>query len=1460
MTSLKTIGRLSVSLLFISAGMELARAQSTWSGAGTDQNWSTTGNWAGGAPGNTSTVTFPDGAFPLTTNVQGVVNNIVQSSTTIASLTYNNQSLNFDTTQIPAGTALTVSGNLSLGANDAASINTVVNFTGGGSLFAGTNGTSVLTGQNGSGQGSVSVLDMSGLANFSFNGGAASPGAINFGTGSSGSSITVSLASVSNLLTASTLNLGNNNTRGTVILNLGNGTNIIYADTINLAISKTSGTMQFLNNAGGGLTIANRTGTGRATIHLSGEASTGGTGTANVGNMLLNGGSVNIMASTLTVGDRGNRAASSPSTGAFGTLAFDNGVVDATTINMATNASGSTPATGTIAVSDTGVLKIGTGGMNMVDQLAAQPAIGTLVITNGGSVICSNNIYKGTSAGTANIAISDSRLTMASAAGTIGVFNSIPIDNFSITNAILNLPVGTSANVAVVNFNPDATTQNTINVPVLPSISSFPSQFPLITYQVASGNLGTLVLGTLPIGFGGYLSNNVTTLSIDIVITNGPVAKPDQWGGAVNTLWDTSTLNWTNAGAAVNYNDFDFVTFNDQASSSTVTVTGTRLPASLNVNNSVLNYTFNGTGKIGGAISLVKDGTATLTLSESGGDNFSGGITVNSGTVILDNTNSAISGGLTINGGATVQIGNNDAIGTLPAGTLSDEGTLVFKRSDNVQVGVNIPGGGGLTQSGSGRLALSAANAFTGNTTVTAGTLALTNAGAIANSAGVGVTNATLDLSGVTTSASLNALTLSNATLKLKVGYLQTNFTVGSVTMSGPSPNTINVISLPPIAFYPSTNVLLQSANPIVGNNLVLGSLPAGSVGTISLSADLTTVLLTLTSGPIGVRPTVTWAGTDALAGINTNWSDAQNWQSLGTPVSGERVVFNDNGTSGGSPFDVVGNGTGGVINPTFIDNIVDLNATNAGLNYANTGFHNTLIKPSDTLAVNGPLTVNGSGGTTTILGSGGTLVMGNPGNNSTLLVDAGGAPTLDLSGLDTFTGSVSQIGVGFNSGNTGSSVNGTLYLAKTNAITTGGGFSGVGSAIVVGGSTGTSAGAGTLYFGQTNALFVDGIVMGVSRSVGNVITFNPAVTNNNPKVVIRGITGPSSRVTQWSLGDATVNLNNAAQGNGHIVDFTGGTLDGLIGNLNVGQGSQGNTALANTSFSGMFNMGAGTLDVTSLKIGLSGGGAAGNGIGIMNVTGGNVVANTLALATTGGGQINTSGTLNLTNATLTVSNNVTIGAGTAGGTLSAVSSVIKLLNGANIGSPASPLTILNLDGGSVQVDVDAGAGVPKIAAATINTNVPTVINIHSFTNIGNDPIQIPLITYTTGNDPYGALTLGTIPPGYTIGNGGTLVDNAGALSIDVIVSSSTVVGPTTNASITKVTLSGTNLLVHGTNNNVPNTSFHYVVFSSTNVALPLSNWTPIVTNSFNPDGTFDYTNAIVPGISRQFIDVKAVP
>ena len=1418
---------------------QLANGQSTWSGAGTDLNWSTAGNWTGGVPGSLSTVTFPDLTSPASTNAAGLVNNIASSSTSIASLTYNNANTRFNTTLIPVGVTLTISGGLSSGANDGAGSNTVVTITGGGSLIAGTNGTSTWAGQNGSGQGPTSVLDMSGLTNFVFNYGAASPGGINLGTLSAGSSIQVSLAAASNHITAGTFNLANNNTRGSVTVNMGNGTNIIYADTINMGFSKTVGTLQFLNNAGGGLTIANHTGTGRATLNISGQGNSGGTTAANNGFMLFNGGTVNILGSTLTLGNRVGRAGNS----ANGVLTFDAGTVDLTTVLMALNiaptSAGVNPANGTISVGNTGVLKVGTGGISLVNQ-AGTPGAGTLIITNGGTVICSNNIYKTTSVGTGTLAMDGGNLIMASIAGSIGVSNANPIDFIGMTNSTLTLPVAATANIVALNFNPDATTNNTINVSALPSISSYPAQFPVISYTTPGGNLDSLKLGSIPSAFSGYISNNVGNLSIDLVVTNGPAAKADQWGGGINNLWDTTTLNWTNSGVAVAYLDLDFVTFDDAARTNIVNLTGTRFPATLSFNNSVLNYTLNGVGKISGPVALMKDGTASVTLAETGGDNFSGGITVNNGTLVLDNPNSAILGGLTIAGSGTVQIGNNDANGAIPSGTLNNDGTLIFKRSNNVLVGVALPGGGGLTQNGSGTLSLSANNGYTGNTVVSAGTLALTNAGAIASSPQVSVTSATLDTSGVTTSATLQNVNLTNANLNVKVGYLQTNLNVASLTMGGAG-NIINVRSLPPIAHYPATVTLLQSANAMVGYNFTLGSLPAATpsyAGTIAQSGDQLSVLLTLTAGPIGARPSVTWSGVDAWSNVNTNWSDALNWQTPGVPAATERVTFNDTATSGNTPFNAVGAGPGGIISPGNINNIVDTSLTNAGLSYANSGgsFHNTQISAGRTLTENGSVSVTGSGGNATVLGPG-ALQINNPANATVVTIANGTAPTLDMSGLDSMVATANQFAIGFNPASTGTRVNGSWYLARTNRITTGSGFSGLSAALVVGGSSGTTAGTGQLYLGQTNAIYVDGIVLGPGASVGDLITFNTAYAN--PVAYIRGITGESSRVTSWSLGDRTINLNNALGGNGHVNDFTAGTLNAMVATLIVGQGAQGNTL--NTAVMGTFNMGAGILDVTSLKIGVSGTANGGSGIGIMNVTGGTVVADTLTLAQIGGGQGSTAGTLSLTNATLVVSNGVSIGAGTAGATLNESGSSIKLLNATTLGS-VTPLLALNLDGGSFQLNVDANAGAPVIAATTVNTGAVTTINIGSIANAGG-PVQIPLLSYT-GNDPFGALSLGTHPAAYIV----SLVDNTANSSVDLSIAPNAPL-------ITFIGISGPTLHIQGINGSHGG---QYVLLGSTNVALPLNQWTPILTNNYALDGSFNLTtNVVNPATPKAFYMLK---
>lgn len=131
-----------------------------------------------------------------------------------------------------------------------------------------------------------------------------------------------------------------------------------------------------------------------------------------------------------------------------------------------------------------------------------------------------------------------------------------------------------------------------------------------------------------------------------------------------------------------------------------------------------------GTG--GGTIDT-QEFTATLALALDDVPSQTGILTKNgTGTLILS-ANNGYTGGTTINAG-TVQVGNGGSTGTLGFGAVTNDGAVVFKRSDALAVATVISGGGGVTQNGSGTLTLTGANAYAGDTTVLTGTMALTTA------------------------------------------------------------------------------------------------------------------------------------------------------------------------------------------------------------------------------------------------------------------------------------------------------------------------------------------------------------------------------------------------------------------------------------------------------------------------------------------------------------------------------------------------------------------------------------------------------------------------------------------------------------------------------------------------------------------------------------------------------------
>ena len=87
--------------------------------------------------------------------------------------------------------------------------------------------------------------------------------------------------------------------------------------------------------------------------------------------------------------------------------------------------------------------------------------------------------------------------------------------------------------------------------------------------------------------------------------------------------------------------------------------------------------------------------------------------------------------GLTTIAGGSLQLGNGGASGLI-VGNVADSGTLIINRSDTITLGGVISGTGGLSQIGSGTTILTGTSTYSGSTTVTAGVLSVN--GSIANS------------------------------------------------------------------------------------------------------------------------------------------------------------------------------------------------------------------------------------------------------------------------------------------------------------------------------------------------------------------------------------------------------------------------------------------------------------------------------------------------------------------------------------------------------------------------------------------------------------------------------------------------------------------------------------------------------------------------------------------------------
>jgi hypothetical protein len=144
---------------------------------------------------------------------------------------------------------------------------------------------------------------------------------------------------------------------------------------------------------------------------------------------------------------------------------------------------------------------------------------------------------------------------------------------------------------------------------------------------------GTMSGSVSSMGLGGPLTNMRQTATLSAatphqtnLVVSGTPAKSLVWTGAATNNWklkaDANFVNENNI--ADQFFNLDAVTFNDSSTNNAnVVIQGEVDPGSITVN-AARDYIFSGTGSIRGHTGIYKTGPGTLTIANTGSNNFDG--------------------------------------------------------------------------------------------------------------------------------------------------------------------------------------------------------------------------------------------------------------------------------------------------------------------------------------------------------------------------------------------------------------------------------------------------------------------------------------------------------------------------------------------------------------------------------------------------------------------------------------------------------------------------------------------------------------------------------------------------------------------------------------------------------------------------------------------------------------------
>lgn len=217
------------------------------------------------------------------------------------------------------------------------------------------------------------------------------------------------------------------------------------------------------------------------------------------------------------------------------------------------------------------------------------------------------------------------------------------------------------------------------------------------SYSIASPTLSDATNYFVVVTGGSQsVTSSVATLTVRLSVNT--VA----WLGASSFNWDLTSANWSNTVTFANnfvYQTGDNVQFTDSGkNSSPITLTTVMAPTSVSVTTSS-NYTFAGSGLLGGNVQLTKSGTGTLTISNANA--FRGATVVNDGTLRMANASALgnATNAVTVNGGTIDFNGtaapaslrfNIQGTGYTNEGALNNSGGAI--QNGNGILGVNLLG------------------------------------------------------------------------------------------------------------------------------------------------------------------------------------------------------------------------------------------------------------------------------------------------------------------------------------------------------------------------------------------------------------------------------------------------------------------------------------------------------------------------------------------------------------------------------------------------------------------------------------------------------------------------------------------------------------------------------------------------------------------------------------------------